>query len=181
MASQSVREFQAGELERLCKVLAETHSGLTGTEIAVKLGQARIVDIEPSAAKWKRLYAALASRQQSDRAGNSVLSFVRHALEPARFLGNASAFEAFRGVSTECSHITDLSSVMMGSATKSRLQRHCRTLMLAPVDFDRNFRRVELIPMLLPAVRRSCWRTIVSTPSLRLQRASPRSCVTKPA
>jgi uncharacterized protein (TIGR02391 family) len=96
MANQDVRAFKAGELERLCKVLAETQNGLTGSQIGEKLGQAKIADVDPVNTKWKRLRSALATRQRKDGRGNCVLSFVGHALEPARFLGNTSAFEAFR-------------------------------------------------------------------------------------
>ena len=96
MANPPVRTFQSGELERLCRILAETKSGLTGTELAHKLAQARVPDVDPTNTKWKRLYNALAERQAALDNGNCVLSFVRHALEPARFLGNTSTFEAFR-------------------------------------------------------------------------------------
>jgi uncharacterized protein (TIGR02391 family) len=96
MASQRLWLFQPGELERLCKVLAATNGGLTGSELTQRLAQARIDDVDPTNTKWKRVYNALAARQTREGVGNCVLSFVRHALEPARFLGNVSAFEAFR-------------------------------------------------------------------------------------
>jgi uncharacterized protein (TIGR02391 family) len=96
MANQRVRAFQSGELERLCKVLADTNNGLTGSELGHTLAQTRINDLDPTNTKWRRLYNALVERQNKDGVGNCVLSFVRHALEPARFLGNTSAFEAFR-------------------------------------------------------------------------------------
>lgn len=96
MLSKQVKTFQPGELERVCRVLADTDNGLTGSEIGRKLAQARIADVAPTLTKWKRLYNALATRQNTDGVGNCVLSFVRHALEPARFLGNTSAFEGFR-------------------------------------------------------------------------------------
>ncbi len=96
MANPQVRPFQSGELERLCKVLADTSTGLTGTELAHKLAQSRVPDVDPTNTKWKRLFNALAARQSEVGNGNCVLSFVRHALEPARFLGNTSTFESFR-------------------------------------------------------------------------------------
>ena len=96
MASQQVRPYQAGELERLCRILAHTDTGLTGAEIAHMLAQARIPDVDPSLTKWKRLFNALVARQNAQRSGSCVLSFVKHTLEPARFLSNASRFESFR-------------------------------------------------------------------------------------
>lgn len=95
-SGRQVRIFQSGELERLSRILAHTDTGLTGTEIGHKLSQAGIPDVDPANTKWKRLHNALAARQAAQRSGSCVLSFVKHALEPARFLGNTSRFENFR-------------------------------------------------------------------------------------
>lgn len=91
-----VDTFQPGELERLCRILAHTDTGLTGAEIGRMLHQAGIPDMDSTNTKWKRLYNALAVRQSTQHSGSCVLSFVRHALEPARFLGNPGRFESLR-------------------------------------------------------------------------------------
>lgn len=96
MPNPQVRPFHPGELERLCRIIADTDTGLTGTEIGTILQQAGIPDIEPAGTKWRRLRSALSARQAVERSGRCVLSFIRRALEPARFLGNSSRFESFR-------------------------------------------------------------------------------------
>ena len=54
-------------LEMICKVIADTNKGLTGTEIAKKLGDTRIPDIDPMNTKWKRLYNCLLYTSPSPR------------------------------------------------------------------------------------------------------------------
>lgn len=79
--------FTPSTLEALCKALGDTDDGLVGSEIGQLLGQSRIVDIDPSATKWRRLYNALAAAQNAANAATPILNFVHHALAPARFAG----------------------------------------------------------------------------------------------
>ncbi|MDD5704172.1 MAG: hypothetical protein PHU23_19230 [Dehalococcoidales bacterium] len=76
--------FQSGDLEALCKVLADTNNGLTGGEIAHTLAQIGVVDIDSMMTKWKRLYNALAEEQNKHQVGNKVLSFIAKSLHPMR-------------------------------------------------------------------------------------------------
>jgi len=46
------KPFPSGDLEALCKVLADTDTGLTGTEITHTLAQINIVDTDPTMTKW---------------------------------------------------------------------------------------------------------------------------------
>lgn len=64
-----------GQLEAICKALADTMTGLTGTEIGAILGQCRIADIDRGSTKWKRLYNALGQRATKDGHPNSILNF----------------------------------------------------------------------------------------------------------
>lgn len=82
-----------GQLESLCKILADTTHGLTGTEIGRLLVQAAIRDTDPGMTKWKRLYNALTGRQNKDGNADRVFAFVRLALDPARYVGAQSVFE----------------------------------------------------------------------------------------
>jgi uncharacterized protein (TIGR02391 family) len=84
---QSPQPFSAPELESLCKALADTSSGLTGTEIGQALRQVGVDDTDPTLTKWRRLYNALASRQNRDQTGDRVLAFISYALAPARYRG----------------------------------------------------------------------------------------------
>ncbi|MBA3341494.1 MAG: TIGR02391 family protein [Gemmatimonadaceae bacterium] len=85
--------FSAGELESLCKILADTTHGLTGSEIESFLTQAKIKDVEPGITKWKRLYNALATRQNRDGNADRVFGFIRLGLDPARYVGQHAVFE----------------------------------------------------------------------------------------
>ena len=86
------RVFKAGELERLCKVIADTSSGLTGSEIGHVLSSIGVEDVDPGMTKWKRLYNALSNSQNTRKSGNKILSFISKALEPARFAGDSARY-----------------------------------------------------------------------------------------
>lgn len=88
--------FSAPQLEALCKVLGATDGGLTGTEIGRLLKQINIKDIDPIATKWKRLFAALANKQNSDKCSNNVLRFVTEAMDPVRFTSDHQGYESRR-------------------------------------------------------------------------------------
>lgn len=80
----------------MCRVLAETASGLTGSEIGHLLAQMGIGDPAPALTKWKRLSVALSQQQQRDGCGNRVLSFILEAMKPVRYVGKTEVFEARR-------------------------------------------------------------------------------------
>jgi len=95
------KPFPSGDLEALCKVLADTDTGLTGTEIAHTLAQINIVDTDPTMTKWKRLFNALAEDQNEHQSGNKVLSFVAIALQPTRYINNREHYESMlRSINT---------------------------------------------------------------------------------
>jgi uncharacterized protein (TIGR02391 family) len=85
--------FSPGQLEAMCRVLAATDGGLTGSEIGQLLRQCGIEDIDPQNTKWKRLYNAFAERLNEDRHSNAILNFITHALEPVRYGGQGAVFE----------------------------------------------------------------------------------------
>jgi uncharacterized protein (TIGR02391 family) len=82
-----------GQLESLCKILADTEHGLTGAEIGRILGQAKIKDVDAANTKWKRLFNALADRQNRDGHADRVFAFIRLGLDPARYVGQHHVFE----------------------------------------------------------------------------------------
>ena len=95
------KPFSSGDMEALCKVLADTYSGLTGTEIAHTLAQINIVDPDPTISKWKRLFNALAENQNKRQSGNTVLSFIAIALQPTRYINNREHYESMlRSINT---------------------------------------------------------------------------------
>ena len=93
---QGPQPFPAAELESVCKALADTSAGLTGSEIGQVLRQIGVDDPDPMLTKWNRLFNALAGRQNRDQSCDRVLAFISHALAPARYCGQAPAFQARR-------------------------------------------------------------------------------------
>lgn len=90
------KPFTPGQLQAICNVLADTNKGLTGSEIGQALAQVRVLDVDPTKTKWKRLFNALAKSQNRTRTGNRILAFISHVLEPARYQGNWTMFEERR-------------------------------------------------------------------------------------
>ncbi len=84
------------QLEAICKVLADTNDGLTGSQIGPLLEQLGINDPDPSITKWKRLFNALAAKQNAECHGASVCQFIEASMEPVRFSGQTSTFEKRR-------------------------------------------------------------------------------------
>lgn len=93
MAVVNKKPFNEGELETLCKIIADTHDGLTGSQIEYLLRVLNIEDIDPTNTKWKRLYNALANRQNITQSGNCVLSFIYKSLAPSRFVGRSDFYK----------------------------------------------------------------------------------------
>jgi uncharacterized protein (TIGR02391 family) len=85
-------QFTSEELTHICQVLADTGTGLIGSEIGYILGQMGVDDIDSSMTTWKRLFNALVNRQNQDQKGNKILSFVAKALAPARFVGKRDSY-----------------------------------------------------------------------------------------
>jgi uncharacterized protein (TIGR02391 family) len=83
-----------GVLEKLCEVLADTSSGLTGSEIGKHLATLGITDPLPEMTKRVRLFEALKARQAVDRCGNSVIAFVQAAMNPVRHTDARKWFES---------------------------------------------------------------------------------------
>jgi uncharacterized protein (TIGR02391 family) len=92
-------------VRELADLIGATDDGLTNEEIDELLRTAGIRDPNPQPEspyfyrainKRDRLYAALATRQQNDRAANAVLHFLECMMQPVRFRGRESAFAAWR-------------------------------------------------------------------------------------
>ena len=49
-----IQPFDSQQLEAIAKILADTSSGLTGSEIERLLRECKVEDIDPTNTKWKR-------------------------------------------------------------------------------------------------------------------------------
>lgn len=96
MNSTIIRSFDETHLERICDVLADTDSGLKGSEIGSLLQQIGASDLEPLITKRKRLFAALRHCQDQDGYGNRVVAFIHRAMDPVRYTNNREVFNRRR-------------------------------------------------------------------------------------
>jgi uncharacterized protein (TIGR02391 family) len=91
-----VLPFSAQHLEAVCRVLADTDNGLTGTEIGYLLRDSKIDDIDPTNTKWKRLLNAFIQFQNKNQAGNCVVVFVTRSMNPASYTNRPDVFSLRR-------------------------------------------------------------------------------------
>lgn len=94
MATHAI--LTAEQIESICRTIADTNDGLTGTEIGKILNDARIQDVSPGITKWKRLYDAFVVWQNKHQKSNNILDFLMRALNPVRYIGKEELFEARR-------------------------------------------------------------------------------------
>lgn len=121
----AIPSFSDVHLERLCDVLADTTTGLTGSEIGRLLHDLGIVDPMPGMTKRHRLFGALRGRQQEDRCGNLIVEFIHRAMDPVRYTGNSGQFESKRH---ELNEVLAFTGLLMGEDGKFRRQTAARTL-----------------------------------------------------
>ncbi|WP_119079479.1 TIGR02391 family protein [Chitinophaga alhagiae] len=87
-----IPSIDAHYLEAVCKVIANTEKGLTGSEIQKLLADSKIDDSDPDLTKWKRLYNAFAHWQNNNNCSNNIVDFLKRALQPARYINQAELF-----------------------------------------------------------------------------------------
>ncbi|PRB85794.1 TIGR02391 family protein [Chryseobacterium culicis] len=92
MANTRRPMFDAQILEGLCKTIADTNNGLTGSEIEHLLANARINDVDPANTKWRRLFNAFVGWQNSNQCSNAILIFIQQAMMPVRYIGKEELF-----------------------------------------------------------------------------------------
>jgi uncharacterized protein (TIGR02391 family) len=110
-----VEPFEDVHIEAIARVLGDTDSGLTGSEIGRLLAQCNIPDPSPDRTKRHRLASALGERQRRDGAGNCVLQFIQKALNPVRFVSAPETFEPMRSSINEVLSFSGLRLTEEGS------------------------------------------------------------------
>ncbi len=91
-----IAAFSAQHLEAISRVLADTETGLTGSEIGHLLSDCRINDPDPAMTKWKRLYNAFVGFQNKNHIGNHVVVFIGRAMNPASYTSRPDVFRLRR-------------------------------------------------------------------------------------
>ena len=144
--------FPPAELESVCRVLADTGSGLTGTEIGLLLAQLGTADPAPGITKWQRLLAALSQQQQRDGCGNHVLRFILEAMKPVRYVQKTDVFETRR---VELNHVLIFTGIELGKDGQLRRREAVKTL--AEAEERAGHLRAELLKRNVhPDVLRFC-------------------------
>lgn len=121
----TIPTFDAAVLERICDVLTDTSTGLTGSEIASHLGQLGIADPTPGITKRTRLMEALRLRQEQDRCGNLIVAFVQQAMSPVRHTGSKDWFENKR---SELNTVLAFAGLELGADGQIRARPTARTI-----------------------------------------------------
>lgn len=121
MAKTLYPMWSPGVVEMVCKVLG---SGLTGSEIGRLLAMRGVRDVIPDGTKWRRLEAALQTRQQSDRASNCLVRFITDAMEPSRYVDDPNRFSALRDGLTEALALVGLRINEKGQVATARVARN---------------------------------------------------------
>lgn len=88
--------LNSAALETLCRVVADTDLGLSGTEIGNILTMLSIHDPAVGMTKWRRLLAALSKQQEQEACSNRVLQFFVEVMKPIRYVGKSELFESRR-------------------------------------------------------------------------------------
>lgn len=84
--------FKPHVLEGICRTIADTGAGLTGTEIGQILRDSGIEDIDSLNTKWRRLYNAFVGWQNKHQCSNHLLKFIQAAMRPIRYIGQEAVF-----------------------------------------------------------------------------------------
>jgi len=97
VSTNRIPPFERAVLRGIADVLGDTNNGLTGTEIANTLAQVRVPDVDPTITKRHRLFNALATKQNKNKAGNCVVAFICEAMEPVGYRDNPALFAHRQG------------------------------------------------------------------------------------
>lgn len=88
--------FTEDHLLRICDVLANSATGLTGTEIGTFLLRLHMPDPGAGVSKKSRLFEAMQQRQRRNEDGHAAVAFIQAAMDPGRYVGTALIFEKRR-------------------------------------------------------------------------------------
>jgi hypothetical protein len=90
----TLKPLEFATIESICKLLADTNNGFTGSEIAKYLKESNIADIDAGNTKWRRLNSALINKQTIDRCSNNILAFLQNSLNPVRYYNSEEWFDS---------------------------------------------------------------------------------------
>jgi uncharacterized protein (TIGR02391 family) len=120
VASGRFEMWPPGVVEAVCKTAASTDwPGLSGSEIGRLLAMRGFDDVDTAATKWRRLEAAMQTRQQRDQASNCLVRFLTDAMEPSRYVTDPARFSALRDSLTEALALVGLAINEKGQVARA--------------------------------------------------------------
>lgn len=72
---ERIKGLQQSCIENIAKVLGDTSTGFTGSQIGQYLFETKIKDINQGDTKWRRLCSALVNNQNESLCSNGILMF----------------------------------------------------------------------------------------------------------
>ena len=93
MARKPEPKLKDATLQKLCDIIGDTATGLTGREIGRYLSECNIADPHPAMTKRDRLFEALSVNQNEDRCANGVLALIKHVMDPVLYVDQREVFE----------------------------------------------------------------------------------------
>lgn len=126
-------------LEGVCDILADTTTGITGTEIAKYLKRCGIADGSSSTKRY-RLFEALSAKQNRDGAANSVLNFIQVVIDPVNHTSSPQWFETKRA---ELNKVLAFCGLTIGEDGKIRETKAANTLGEAEQKADKLKRALQ--------------------------------------
>jgi len=107
-----VPPFPGEQLEAICRIIADTSTGLTGSEIGHTLAKCGIPDVDSENTKWKRLHNSFVAVQNMTQYGNHVVAFLHKAMSPVLYADSEEYFERKRA---ELNRALAFSGLTMGA------------------------------------------------------------------
>ena len=93
MPGKTEPKLKDATLRKLCDIIGDTDTGLTGREIGRYLSECNIADPYPSTTKRERLFEALRAKQNEDWCANGVLGLIKHVMDPVLYVDQREIFE----------------------------------------------------------------------------------------
>lgn len=93
---ERVPPFNPQQLTAIAKILGDTGSGLSGSQIEYLLQDSRIPDVSHDMTKWKRLFNAFVEHQNEKQYGNHIVMFINRAMNPVQYTDTPTVFDSRR-------------------------------------------------------------------------------------
>lgn len=90
MTTHRLDPFAAGTLEAVSRIIGDA---FTGQVVSRMLATTRMTDREELSTKWKRIYTALVTAQNTSGSGTAVVHFIKEAASPSNSSGDPEAHE----------------------------------------------------------------------------------------